>query len=404
MIKYLENVKLGLLEPLSLMYAESTKRSYSLELSKHRDVERVHSGGVNAIDIETIEGRYVLSGGSNGALYIHDLDNLTGQPQYTCRTICKIDSKSEYAHQHSVETVQWYPSDTGIFTSSGMDRQLRIWDTNTMKPADSYQLEGRIYQHHMSPIATKHCLIAVGSSSSQVVLVDLKSGSATHELRGHRSTVLTVRWSTRNEYLLASGSCDNRILLWDVRSARGFLQSLDQHNGVADGSSAQSSTAHNGHVNGLCFTQNGLFLVSFGTDNRLRLWNTFTGHKEIVNFGKIPNESKRAIRFDVSHNCIPDLVYVPSEGNILAYDLHLGFKVKTLLGHYNSVNCCTFHPFHQELYSGANDRNLLIWTPDGEQTRAYDEYLRTKSQESKRSTTAISLRNVTADTWSSDED
>lgn len=213
-----------------------------------------------------------------------------------------------------------------------------------------------------------------------------------------------MRWSTRNEYLLASGSCDNRILLWDVRSAKGFLQSLDQHNGVTNASSEQQSTAHNGHVNGLCFTQDGLFLVSFGTDNRLRLWNTFTGQREIVNFGKIPNESRRTIRFDVSHNSIPDLVYVPSEGNILAFDLHVGFKVKTLLGHYNSVNCCTFHPFNQELYSGANDRNLLIWTPDVDQPTISDDDLAEKSHKRTHSKTAISLRNVTADAWSSDDD
>lgn len=57
MIKYLENVKLGVIEPHSFRIAETTKRSYSLELSKNRDVERVHTGGVNAIDVEHTEGR-----------------------------------------------------------------------------------------------------------------------------------------------------------------------------------------------------------------------------------------------------------------------------------------------------------------------------------------------------------
>lgn len=87
MLKLLDAVKAGTLEPVSLKYTESSRRAGSLELSKYRDVERIHKGGVNAIDIEDIEGRYMLSGGSNGALSIHDLDNLTGQPQYTCRAI-----------------------------------------------------------------------------------------------------------------------------------------------------------------------------------------------------------------------------------------------------------------------------------------------------------------------------
>ena len=42
------------------------------------------------------------------------------------------------------------------------------------------------------------------------------------------------------------------------------------------------STAHNGHVNGLCFTENGLHLVSCGTDNRVRLWNTLNGKNTLV--------------------------------------------------------------------------------------------------------------------------
>lgn len=289
---------------------------------------------------------------------------------------------------------------------------LKVWDTNTMKPADTFQMEGRIYQHHMSSVATKHCLIAVGSTNAQVLLVDLKSGSSTHELRGHQRTVLTVSWSTSDEHLLASGSCDNRILLWDIRSARSFLRSLDQHNGAEDdcrSSSSSSCTAHGGHVNGLRFSRDGLFLVSFGTDNRLRLWNTSNGRKEIINFGKTPNESRRTVRFDVSHDVTPALVYVPSEGNIFAYDVQTGARVNSLLGHYNSVNCCVFHPFHQELYSGANDRNLLVWTAEAEQTRAYEDHLRQKASVGDGhhippSMTSFVRRNVTADTWSSDED
>lgn len=39
--------------------------------------------------------------------------------------------------------------------------------------------------------------------------------------------------------------------------------------------------AHNGNVNSLLFNCDGNFLLSFGTDERLRLWNTETGTPEI---------------------------------------------------------------------------------------------------------------------------
>ncbi len=43
-------------------------------------------------------------------------------------------------------------------------------------------------------------------------------------------------------------------------------------------------TAHSGEVNGLCFSSDGLFLASFGSDNAVRLWDTFTGMNTLVNF------------------------------------------------------------------------------------------------------------------------
>ena len=43
-----------------------------------------------------------------------------------------------------------------------------------------------------------------------------------------------------------------------------------------------ASTAHNGCVNGMRFTSDGLYLVSFGSDNALRLWDTASGKNTLV--------------------------------------------------------------------------------------------------------------------------
>jgi DNA excision repair protein ERCC-8 len=126
----------------------------------------------------------------------------------------------------------------------------------------------------------------------------------------------------------------------------------------------------------------------------------------MVNYGKIPNDTKKCMQFDVTVSSDPKLVYVPSEGNIFMYEIQSGVKVNTLLGHYNCVNSCIYHPFYHELYSAGNDRNVLIWTADHCQGAAYEEHL--KSQNQKREPferrTLFVRRNVTGDTWSSDEE
>nr|XP_009925989.1 PREDICTED: DNA excision repair protein ERCC-8-like isoform X2 [Haliaeetus albicilla] len=141
-----------------------------------------------------------------------------------------------------------------MFTSSSFDKTLKIWDTNTLQPADVFHFEGTVYSHHMSPVATKHCLIAavfvslvtVGTKSPKVQLCDLKSGSCSHILQGHRQEVLAVSWSPRHEYVLATASADNRVKLWDVRRASGCLRTLDQHNEEKSKASSEAgSTEYN---------------------------------------------------------------------------------------------------------------------------------------------------------------
>ncbi|XP_068782202.1 DNA excision repair protein ERCC-8-like isoform X3 [Struthio camelus] len=333
----------------------------------------------------------MLSGGSDGVIVLYDLENFSRKPCYTCKAVCSIGRSHPDVHRFSVETVQWYPHDTGMFTSSSFDKTLKIWDTNTLQPADVFHFEGTVYSHHMSPVATKHCLVAVGTKSPKVQLCDLKSGSCSHILQGHRQEVLAVSWSPRHEYILATASADGRVKLWDVRRASGCLTTLDQHNGEkSKASSEAANTAHNGRVNGLCYTNDGLHLLTVGTDDRMRLWNSSTGENTLVNYGKVYNESRKGLKFTISCGCNPEFAFVPYGSTIAVYTIFSGELITMLRGHYNTVDCCVFQPnfqllsdvsyekqefdsrlkayenisihFH-ELYSGSKDCNILAWIP-----------------------------------------
>ncbi|KAE8292057.1 DNA excision repair protein ERCC-8 [Larimichthys crocea] len=234
MLGFLAARQAGVDDPLRLRRAESTRRVLGLKLNPDRDVDRIHGNGINTIDIDSIEGRY-------------------GKPQYTCKAVCTVGRSSRHVHKFSVETVQWYPYDTGMFVSSSFDKTMKVWDTETLKPAEVFEFEGNVYSHHLSPIARKHSLIAVGTKNPKIQLCDLKSGSRIHVLQGHRAEVLSVRWSPRYEHILATASADSKVKVWDVRRASGSLLTLDQHNGDKSKASSEAvNTAHNGRVNGLC--------------------------------------------------------------------------------------------------------------------------------------------------------
>ncbi|XP_071952245.1 DNA excision repair protein ERCC-8-like [Antedon mediterranea] len=389
MLKFLNYQERGIVSSLELMRAEITRRIYSLELSKTRDVQRIQSA-VNCLDIDPAEGKYLLSGGADSGIAIYDIECKPAPSSFTCPLVCSVNRSNSVAHKYSVETVQWYPHDTGMFTSSAMDNILKVWDTNTLKPAESFRFDKPVYCHHMSQIATKHCLISVATASSLVTLCDLRNGSSTHTLKGHKGSVMAIQWSSKEEYLLATASKDNRVMLWDVRKSKASLMVLDQHNGEKGATTTEAvSTAHNGYVTGLCFTSDGLHLLTCGSDDRLRLWDVVTGRNTLVNYGKVINDTRRNLKMSVSCDASDDLVFVPSSGEICVFEIHSGRPVVNLTGHYSRVNACTFHPLFQELYSGSNDSSILIWEP--EVCRDQQPDMNKKEQKY-------------VDNWSSDED
>ncbi|XP_044917004.1 DNA excision repair protein ERCC-8 isoform X4 [Felis catus] len=260
--------------------------------------------------------------------------------------------------------------------------------------ADIFNFEETVYSHHMSPVATKHCLVAVGTRGPKVQLCDLKSGSCSHILQGHRQEILAVSWSPRCEYILATASADSRVKLWDVRRASGCLFTLDQHNGKKSQAVESANTAHNGKVNGLCFTSDGLHLLTVGTDNRMRLWNSSNGENTLVNYGKVCNDSRKALKFTVSDGCSSEFVFVPYGSTIAVYTIYSGEQITMLKGHYKSVDCCVFQSHFQELYSGSRDCNILAWVPSLYEPVPDNDEPTTKSQ----------LNPAFEDAWSSSDE
>ena len=60
---------------------------------------------------------------------------------------------------HAISTVQWYPHDTGLFTSSSTDHTLRVWDTNQLCVVEQFSFSHILYTHSLAA-SDQHSLIA----------------------------------------------------------------------------------------------------------------------------------------------------------------------------------------------------------------------------------------------------
>ena len=353
-----------------------------------------HQAGVNALALERFDGRILVSGGSDATIRIWDLEQSPNpNDAHTYRPVAQI-ARGEAppavpssalpgatrrpptaapasaaapatpgAHRFGITHLSFYPFDSAAFLSSSYDQTLKLWSTRTAQLSGSFGLGSKVYTHAVSPIAS-HLLVACGTQHPAVRLVDLRSGAAVQSLvapgqvGGSAGAVLAVAWSPRHEHVLASGTTDGAVRIWDVRRASGLVGLLDQEDSLGISVRAQntgftaatgfaelqqrgirmSARAHTGAVNGLTWTDDGAFIVSAGHDQRIRVWDAATGANTLASFG--PTIRNRAIgtvhgMFVTPVGLTPprsELLVWPNENEILVLDLHGGSVVTRLRG------------------------------------------------------------------------
>ncbi|KAK4144278.1 WD40-repeat-containing domain protein [Dichotomopilus funicola] len=321
-----------------------------------------HQAGVSALAVERFDGRILVSGGTDATIKLWDLEQCANPSRshvfQPVAAISRAATPSDTsAHRFGITHLSFYPFDSAAFLSCSHDQTLKLWDTQRASVSGSFTLGARVYTHAMSPVAA-HLLVACGTQHPAVRLVDLRSSSAVQSLvspgqiGGSAGATLAVAWSPVHEHVLASGSVDGAVRIWDVRKSNGLIALLDHEDtiGLVDDKLSQqprypqlTAKAHAGPVNGLTWTDDGAYLISTGHDRRIRVWDTATGANTLASFGpSIRNSGQMAgagvatIPMFVSPMGLTppgsELLFFPNESEILVMELHEGNVVTRLRG------------------------------------------------------------------------
>ncbi len=394
----------------SLRELAESLRAGALALSTHLELAPAHSAAVNALSIDRIDGRYLLSAASDASIALYDVEDRPAPlPRATpapLAPLARVGREQPGAHALAIASIEWYPMDTGLFATGGGDGLVKLWDTNLLRPACDFRLAGRVHCIAMSHAATTHSLIAAAADGGacEVVLCDPATGAAAHRLTGHRAPPWAVAWSPTHEHLLASAGADRSVRLWDVRRSRSCLVSCDVERTAAtreagarqsrapDASDASiapraaatpapssappslaaearrlgDSVAHHGAVTSLAFSADGTLLLSAARDHRLRLWRPSTGENLLAHFGRAYNSGGRMKQVAISApagSSASSRVYYPSVDGVHVYHLLSGARVGVLTAHCGEVRCCVASPFDARVFSGGEDRMVNAWTP-----------------------------------------
>ena len=117
-------------------------------------------------------------------------------------------------------------------------------------------------------------------------------------------------------------------------------------------------------------------------------------------FAEVQTSCKNSVDIVCSTRGARDFLFVPEKSFILMIDLQSGKTFRPLVGHYGSVTTIAYNSDNMELYSGAKDKNILIWEPETSKTKAWMDF-RNKVNDDLDETQP---NQIIRDTWSSDED
>lgn len=119
---------------------------------------------------------------------------------------------------------------------------------------------------------TAEYILATGSADKSVALWDLRMLKVKlHALEGHRDAVSSIEWNPINRQVLGSSSQDRRVIFWDL-SAVGKEQTPED----AEDGPPELMFMHGGHTNRISdfsFNRHDPYLMcSAAEDNLIHVW------------------------------------------------------------------------------------------------------------------------------------
>jgi ribosome assembly protein RRB1 len=144
----------------------------------------------------------------------------------------KTDTQFYMGHESSIEDLQWSPQQGNVFASCSADKTIRIWDTRQKKP----QLSIKAHDTDVNVISwsryyivysrTVDYLMASGSDDGQVCVWDIrnwvqhKKPETAAMFQWHQKAITSIEWHPTEPSIFACSGADDQLTIWDLALER----------------------------------------------------------------------------------------------------------------------------------------------------------------------------------------
>jgi len=318
---------------------DHTIRLWDVRTGVCRHVLSEHLNAVYCI-VYSPKGDQLASGSVDGTVRLWDIES------EQCRQILT-------GHNNTVFSVVYSPDGNRI--ASGGDTTVRLWDVSagvTRFVSSGHSMV--INSVDCSPGAelsasgssSRESLIASGSSDRTIRLWDMETGACREIVSGHKNSVFCIAFSPQGDQL-ASGSSDRAVRLWDVKTGK----CLSIFNG------------HDGWVECVVFSPQGNTIASASDDQTVILWDlearqhkVLKGHTNLVLSVVYSTDGSQ-------------IATCSKDKSVRIWDTKTRECLQILVGHTDLVRDVAFSPQGDELASAGYDNTIRLWNVAEQKSR-----------------------------------